>query len=71
MELFSSNLLGNLAYIKLNFGGLSTKMSRLEAIGAEMHDAFVLVKGTVCEVGCTWQSSRSYEIQTSESTGPK
>jgi hypothetical protein len=44
-ELFSINLSGNLAYIKPNFGGISTTTSPLEAVGVEMHDALVLVKG--------------------------
>jgi hypothetical protein len=48
--LFSSNLTGNLAYIKSNFGGISTTVSPLEAVGVEMHDTLVLVKSTVCEV---------------------
>jgi hypothetical protein len=43
-ELFSSNLSGNLAYTKTNFGGISTTVSRLEAVGAEVHDALILVK---------------------------
>jgi hypothetical protein len=51
-ELFSGNLSGKLGlYNKLNFGGISTTISRLEAVGAEMHDALVLAKSTVCEVG--------------------
>jgi hypothetical protein len=51
-ELFSSNLSGNMAYIKSNFGGISTTIFCLEAVGAEMHDAFlVLVKSILCEVG--------------------
>jgi hypothetical protein len=62
---FFSNLSGNLPYIKSKLGGISTTISRLEAVGAEMHDALVLVKSTECEVGhseCevghTWQSRR-------------
>lgn len=50
LELFSSNLKGNLAYIKSNFGGISTTTSCLEAGGAEMNDALVLVKSTESEV---------------------
>jgi hypothetical protein len=50
---FFSNFSGNLAYIKSNFGGISTTISHLEAVGAEMHDALVLVKSTACEVGHT------------------
>jgi hypothetical protein len=46
-ELFSSNLLRNLAYIKSNFGGISTTISCLEAVGTEMHDTLVLVMSTV------------------------
>jgi hypothetical protein len=46
-------LSGNLAYIKSNFGGISTTISRLEAVGAEVHDALALVKSTECEVGHT------------------
>jgi hypothetical protein len=49
-EFFFCDLSGNLAYIKSNFGGISTMISCLEAVGLEMHDALVLVKGTECEV---------------------
>jgi hypothetical protein len=49
--MFSSNLSGNLAYIKSNFGGISTTIFCLEAVGADMYDALVLVNSTVCEVG--------------------
>jgi hypothetical protein len=49
--LFSSNLSGNLAYIKSNFEGISTTIFRLEAVGAEMHGTLVMVKSTVCKVG--------------------
>jgi hypothetical protein len=44
-------LSGNLAYIKTNFGSISTTISHLEAVGAEMHGTLVLVKSTECEVG--------------------
>jgi hypothetical protein len=44
-------LSGNLAYRKSNFGGIPTTVSHLEAVGAEMHDALVLVKSTEYEVG--------------------
>jgi hypothetical protein len=46
-------LSGNLGYIKSKLGGISTTVSRLEAVGAGIHDALVLVKSTdnECEVG--------------------
>jgi hypothetical protein len=50
---FFSNLSGNLPYIKSKLGGISTTISRLEAVGAEMHDDLVLVKSSECEVGHT------------------
>jgi hypothetical protein len=49
-ELFSSTLSGNLAYTKSNFGGISTTISCLEAVGVDIHDALVLVHSTECEV---------------------
>jgi hypothetical protein len=52
-EMFSSNLSGNLTYIKSKFGGISTTISHLEAVCVEMHDDMVLVKRTECEVGHT------------------
>jgi hypothetical protein len=45
-EFSFSNLSGNLGYIKSKLGGISTTISRLEAVCVEMNDALVLVKST-------------------------
>jgi hypothetical protein len=37
-ELFSHSLSGNLAYIKSNFGAISSTITCLEAVGAQLHD---------------------------------
>jgi hypothetical protein len=50
-ELFSISLSGSLAYIKSNYGGIATTISRLEAVGADLHESLELIKGVECETG--------------------
>jgi hypothetical protein len=50
-ELFSHRLPGNLAYIKSNFGTISSTITRLEAVGAQFHDSLELVQGAERQIG--------------------
>jgi hypothetical protein len=50
-ELFSHSLSGNLAYIKSNFGAISSTITCLEAVGAQLRYSLELVKGAEHQIG--------------------
>ena len=50
-ELFSSSLSGSLAYIKSNYGGIATTISRLSAVGTDLNESLELIKGVRCDIG--------------------
>jgi hypothetical protein len=37
--------------IKSNYGGIATTISRLEAVGTDLHESLELIKGVKCEIG--------------------
>jgi hypothetical protein len=44
-------LSGSLAYIKSNYGGIVTTISRLEAVGTDLHESLELINGVRCDIG--------------------
>lgn len=50
-ESFSPTLLGNLASIKSNYGGIMTAISRLETVGLELHESLGVVKNVEFRIG--------------------
>lgn len=48
-ELFSHSLSGNLAYIKANFGVISSIINCLEAVGAQLHKSSEIMQGDKCQ----------------------
>jgi hypothetical protein len=71
-ELFSSDLSGILAYIKLNFVVVSKTIAHLEADGLEMNNALDIVKRTQCtlEQACG-KVAENVKKKIQESTGAK
>jgi hypothetical protein len=63
-ELFSHSLSGNLAYIKSNFGVISSTITRLEAAGAQLRDFLELVQSVECQIGQAYDKVADSEVQT-------
>jgi hypothetical protein len=62
-ELFSHSLSGNMAYIKLNFGAISSTITHLEAVGAQLRNTLEVCRAPSVRAS-TWQGGRQSEVET-------